>query len=366
MTNINWRSLAKPYIAELPLYEFGKPIDEIKRRFGLEHVIKIASHENPFGMSPKAMEAAQDALINGHRYPDGSQHDLSVALATFLNVEKEQLVLTNGSDQILRLLPQTFVQPGEEIMYSDYAWAAYRLTTQAIGAKANIVPMHALKNDVEAMAAAITPKTRLIFIANPNNPTGSYLNEEELVWFMKKVPGNVLVVLDEAYYEYAKSIPDYPNTQALQKDFPNLVITRTFSKAYGLAGLRIGYGIAHADIASTVNRLRLPFNVNSMGQRAAIAALGDQAFVQKTVEHTKRGMERLKEIVTEKSYTYAPSVTNFLPVNVGQDAFIVFEKLLEQGVITRPIANYGLKTYILVSIGTSEEIEQFGQALSKI
>jgi histidinol-phosphate aminotransferase len=357
-------NLATPGVRGLQPYVPGKPIEELEREYGVKNVIKLASNENPLGPSPKALAAAQAALVDIARYPDGGGFALKRALATKLGVLPEQVTLGNGSNDILEFAARAFVTAQDEVIFSQHAFAVYPIVTQAVGARAVEVPARDWAHDLDAMRAAITPRTRLIFIANPNNPTGTWLRRAALEAFLDKVPGSVIVVVDEAYFEYVEA-SDYPNTVAWLARYPNLVCARTFSKIYGLAGLRVGYGVSSAAIADILNRVRQPFNVNSVAQAAALAALGDDTHLDKARRVNTDGMRQLVQGFEQLGLDYIPSVGNFVCVEVGE-AGRVYEQLLRAGVIVRPVASYGMPRHLRVTVGLPAENQRFLEALKII
>ena len=352
--------LAPGYIRAIAPYHPGKPISELAREIGLDpdHIIKLASNENPLGVSPLAMQAA---LADIARYPDGNGFELKHALSQRYGVDMSQIVLGNGSNDVLELAARSFLMPELEAVYSQHAFAVYPLATQAAGAIGVEVPARDFAHDLDAMLRAITPRTRLIFLANPNNPTGTLIRSNELLAFLLAVPPSVVVVLDEAYNEY---LPDELKADSVGwlKEFPNLVVTRTFSKAYGLAGLRVGYAFAHPGVADLMNRVRQPFNVNSLALAAAAAGLNDREFVRRSFELNQSGMRRITHGLAQLGLAFIPSFGNFVSVKV-RDADGVFQRLLERGVIVRPIASYGMPDYLRVSIGLESENERFLEAL---
>jgi histidinol-phosphate aminotransferase len=357
-------NLATPGVRGLQPYVPGKPIEELEREYGVTNVIKLASNENPLGPSPKALAAARAALPDIARYPDGGGFALKRALATKLGVLPEQVTLGNGSNDILEFAARAFVTAQDEVIFSQHAFAVYPIVTQAVGARAVEVPARDWAHDLDAMRAAITPRTRLIFIANPNNPTGTWLRRAALEAFLDKVPGSVIVVVDEAYFEYVEA-SDYPNTVAWLARYPNLVCARTFSKIYGLAGLRVGYGVSSAAIADILNRVRQPFNVNSVAQAAALAALGDDTHLDKARRVNTDGMRQLVQGFEQLGLDYIPSVGNFVCVEVGE-AGRVYEQLLRAGVIVRPVASYGMPRHLRVTVGLPAENQRFLEALKII
>jgi histidinol-phosphate aminotransferase len=353
--------LAVPGVRGLQPYVPGKPIEELERDYGVRNVIKLASNENPLGPSPKALEAAKAALTEIARYPDGGGFALKRALATKLGVLPEQVTLGNGSNDILEFAARAFVTAQDEVLFSQHAFAVYPIVTQAVGARAVEVPARNWGHDLAAMRAAITARTRLVFIANPNNPTGTWLPRDALREFLDNVPENLIVVVDEAYFEYVEESA-YPDSIAWLARYPNLVCARTFSKIYGLAGLRVGYGISSPTVADLLNRVRQPFNVNSIAQAAALAALDDPAHLAKTRRLNTEGMQQLVQGFGQMGLSYIPSVGNFVCVEVGE-AGQVYEKLLRAGVIVRPIANYGMPRHLRVTVGRADENRRFLDAL---
>ena len=369
----NYIDLASPGVKGLKPYQPGKPIDELQRELGINEVVKLASNENPLGPSPRAMEAIQNQLIETARYPDGNGFVLKSALADHLGVTKAQITLGNGSNDVLELIARAFAGSNDEIIFSQYAFAIYPIVTQAINAKAVKVPAKNWGHDLDAMSVAVNGATKVIFIANPNNPTGTWLTEKQLLGFLQKVPRKVLVVMDEAYFEYASDarmgVADYPNAIKLLPRFPNLIVTRTFSKAYGLAGLRVGYSVSHEDIADLLNRVRQPFNVNHLGMVAAAAALDDGEYLQRSLQMNCEGLKQLQDGFNALGLEYIPSCGNFLSVEVGEkdgdSAANIYEALLREGVIVRPVANYNMPNHLRVSVGLASENERFLKALTK-
>ncbi|MFB1031315.1 MAG: histidinol-phosphate transaminase [Thauera sp.] len=356
-------SLAPDYIRAIMAYQPGKPISELAREMGIaeESIVKLASNENPLGMSVRARDAAIAAIGEISRYPDGGAFALKKALCARFGVEPAQLVIGNGSNDILELASQAFLAPGLSAVYSRHAFAVYPLATNARGARGIEVAAKNFGHDLDAMAAAIEPQTRVVFIANPNNPTGTFVPGAELEAFLAKVPRHVLVVLDEAYTEYLAPEQRYDSIAWLAR-FPNLLVSRTFSKAYGLAGLRVGYAIAHPEVADLMTRVRQPFNVSSVALAAAEAALDDDEFLARSAEVNRRGMAQLVAAFRELGLEWIPSAGNFVTFKVG-DAIGVNQALLRQGVIVRPIAAYGMPHWLRVSIGLPEENARFIEAL---
>jgi len=358
-------NLAVPGVRGLEPYQPGKPIEELEREYGVSGAIKLASNENPLGPSPRALAAARDALSDIHRYPDGNGFVLKSALARKHGIKPECITLGNGSNDILEFLARAFVQPENEVVFSEHAFAVYPIVTRAVGAKAVVTKAKNWGHDLTAMRAAVNTRTRLIFIANPNNPTGTWLKADELEEFLRAMSAHVLVAVDEAYFEYVEE-REYPNTIAWTAKYPNLVTTRTFSKAYGLAGLRVGYGISSPAIADILNRVRQPFNVNSVALAAATAALEDDAHVTRAVRTNRDGMRQLIDAFKEWGLEYVPSAGNFVCVDFKRPAGPVYEALLRQGVIVRPVANYGMPNHLRVTVGLPDENERFIKALEKV
>ncbi|MDR0564848.1 MAG: histidinol-phosphate transaminase [Azoarcus sp.] len=356
---------APAHIRSLSPYQPGKPISELARETGIpeKDIVKLASNENPLGMSQKAKAAAAAALEEGNRYPDGNAFALKAALAKKVGVDMAQLVIGNGSNDILEIATQTFLTPGTSAVFAQYSFAVYPLATLARGATCIQVPAQNYGHDLDAMRAAITPDTRILFIANPNNPTGTFLPGNKIEAFLAQIPQDVLVVLDEAYTEFLPPESRY-DAIAWIKKFPNLLVSRTLCKAYGLAGLRLGYAVAHPEVADLMNRVRQPFNVSVVAQAAAVAALKDQDFVEKVAENNRRGIAQLSAVFDELGLEWIPSFGNFITVRVG-DGAKVNQSLLAQGVIVRPIAGYGLPEWLRVSVGLPEENARFIEALRR-
>lgn len=356
--------LAPAYVRAIAPYQPGKPIAELAREMGLREtdIVKLASNENPLGPSPLALTAIERCLPDLARYPDGNGFELKAALANQYGVLPEQVVLGNGSNDVLEFAARAFLAPGLSAVYSQHAFAVYPLVVQAVGARGIEVPALDFGNDPQAMLAAMDATTRLVFLANPNNPTGTMLASDVLLKFIEQVPSDVLIVLDEAYYEYL-SPAVAPDSVAWLKRFPNLLIARTFSKAYGLAGLRVGFALAHADVAAMLNCVRQPFNVSSVAQAAAVAALGDAAHLRSSVELNTAGMQQIIAGLIKLKLEYIPSFGNFLSFRIG-NATAMYQRLLKRGVIVRPVANYGMPDYLRVSVGLEIENQKFLSALA--
>lgn len=359
-------ALAQPGVRKLSPYVPGKPVEELAREFGLrpDDIVKLASNENPLGPSPMAIAAIESVLPDMTRYPDGNGFALKQALADRLAVSPSMITLGNGSNDILELITRAFVGPQHEVVFSEHAFAVYPIVTQAVGARAVVVPAKDWGHDLDAMADAITADTRLVFVANPNNPTGTWIERAELERFLARVPEQVIVVLDEAYTEYVETT-DVPNGLDYLDRYPNLLVSRTFSKAYGLAALRVGYGICQPGIADAMNRVRQPFNVNSLAQAAAVATLSDDAYLAESRRINREGMAQLEAGFAALKLQWIPSRGNFIAVDVGRDAAPVFQALLRQGVIVRPVANYGMPNHLRVSIGLAEENQRFLDVLKQ-
>ncbi|MGZ8192926.1 MAG: histidinol-phosphate transaminase [Methylobacter sp.] len=355
--------LAVPGVQQLIPYKPGKPIEELEREFGLTRVIKLASNENPLGPGKKALAAIQAILQDMALYPDGSGFNLKQALAIKYAVEPDQITLGNGSNEILELVARAFLTPGLEVIFSQHAFAVYPIVTQAVGATAVVVPAVNYGHDLEAMLQSVTEKTRLVFIANPNNPTGTLLSQASLESFMNALPESCVCVLDEAYFEFVSRVEPINSIDWLKK-YPNLIITRTFSKAYGLAGLRVGYSLSSPQIADILNRVRQPFNNNALALAAAEAALTDFDHLQHTISINALGMEQLTDGFKNLGLEWIPSAGNFVLVDLKRLAQPVYEALLRKGVIVRPVANYELPNHLRISIGTHEENQLFLEALT--
>lgn len=356
---------APDYVRRIAPYQAGKPISELAREYGLNEpeIVKLASNENPLGVPESARRAMIEAAAEIARYPDSNGFDLKAAISRKYAVPAEWITLGNGSNDILELAAHALVQPGQSIVYAQYSFAVYALATQEVGARAIVVPARDFGHDMDAMLAAIAPDTRVVFVANPNNPTGTFVPAPMMERFLAKVPADVVVVLDEAYNEYLPVELRFDSSEWVRRH-PNLLVSRTFSKAYGLAGLRVGFGLAQTELTDLLNRVRQPFNVNSLAQAAAIAALDDQAFLDRSYEVNMQGLQRLQSALDAMGLQYVPSYGNFVLVRVG-DAATVFERLLRSGVIVRPVGAYGLPEWLRVSVGLPEENEKFLAALAK-
>ena len=357
--------LATRGVRGLTPYEPGKPLTDLQRELGRRDIVKLASNENPLGPGPRASAAIVAAVPDAARYPDGNATALRQGLAERVAVTPEALTLGNGSNEVLELVARAFLTPEHEVVFSEHAFAVYALVTQAVGAKAVETRASKWGHDLEAMAAAVTSRTRLVFIANPNNPTGTWLSARALRQFLDQVPTDVLVVVDEAYCEYVEH-EDYPNCVSWVAHYPNLIVTRTFSKAYGLAGLRVGWAVSHPGIAELLNRVRQPFNLNALAQAGASAALQDTSHLARTLDVNRAGRSQLQEAFASLGLEYIPSVANFVAVDVGRSAAGVYQGLLREGVIVRPVANYGLPNHLRVTVGQEPENARFVAALASV
>lgn len=364
MSTLDFRQLANSGVRELTPYQPGKPTEELERELGITSSIKLASNENPLGASPIAIAAGQSALANMHIYPDGGCFELKHTLATFLKVKPEQLTIGNGSENVLELIVKSYLRPGTSAVISQYAFLTIPILIQSYAATTKVVPANNWGHDIPNMIKAIDDSTRIIFIVNPNNPTGTYTSLSDFELLMKSVPADVLVVVDEAYSEYIHQA-DYPIVQSFLDRYPNLIITRTFSKVYGLAGLRLGYAISSPAVADILNRARLPFNVNSIAAKVACAALKDQAHVDKSIELNNKGMKQVTKALEQRGISYIPSIANFVTIEVS-DAVSTYQKLLLEGVIVRPLQAYGMPRHIRVTIGTHQQNERFIAALDNV
>lgn len=352
-------------ILKIQAYQPGKPIDEVKRESGLKDVIKLASNENALGPSPKAVKAISKSLTHLHRYPEGSCFYLKKALARHLNIKESNLLFGNGSDELIDIILKTIKEPDTEIITADTTFIEYEICGTVNGFRIARVPLDNFKFDLNAILLAVTEKTKVIFIANPNNPTGTYVNQNEVFSFLENLPKSVLVVFDEAYFEYVDE-KDFPRLIPLIQKNTNMIILRTFSKIYGLAGLRIGYMIANDAFIEAAQRVKQPFNVNSLAQIAAFHALGDRVFIQKAKNLVKKEKQFLYKELTDLGLSFQPSSANFIFVKMNYDAVMVFKKLLKKGIIIRHMEQYKLDRYCRITIGTRNENKKLIQALKKI
>jgi len=368
----NFLKNAVPGVQLLSPYLPGKPVEELERELGISNAIKLASNENPLGPSLKAIEAAQSVIGGVNYYPDGAGYKLSLALAKKHNVEQSCITLGNGSNDILELVGRAFLAPCNSAVYSEYSFAVYPLVVQAAGAESRVAkaypPDHSdmpYGHNLNEIYEQITTSTRVVFIANPNNPTGTWFEKDELNHFLSRVDSDVLIVLDEAYFEY---MPDElkPDTQELLKQYKNILITRTFSKIYGLAGLRIGYSISHPDIADILNRVRQPFNTSMPAQAAALAAIDDQDHVSNSANLNAAGLSQYAKAFADLGLNYIPSIANFIAVNLKKDAMPVYNELLKEGVIVRPVASYKMPEFLRITVGNEQQNNRVLKALQKV
>ena len=358
-------ALSNPGVQALQPYQAGKPAEELERELGIRDIVKLASNENPSGPSPAAVSAVQAALAGLTRYPDSNGYYLKQALSQRFSLATDQLTLGNGSNDLLELVARAFLREGVEAIYSEYAFIVYPLVVKACGATGIRVPARDYGHDLDAMADAVTEHTRVIFIANPNNPTGTLLTRQAFQQFMGRVPERVLVVLDEAYSEYTDQA-DTPDGLSLTSTYSNLIVTRTFSKAYGLAALRVGFAVANPVVTDLLNRVRQPFNVSSVAQAAAIAALSDREYLARTVSLNRLGLQQMQAGLAALGVSYIPSAANFITLDCEKDALPVFQALLEQGVIVRPLGVYAMPQHLRVTLGTETENQRFLDALKKV
>ncbi len=360
-------ALANPGVQGLQPYQPGKPVSEVARELGLEEsaIVKLASNENPLGPSQKAVDAMARAVGDLARYPDGNGFALKAALSAKYGIAAECFTLGNGSNDVLELVARAYVAPGDEVIFSEHAFAVYPIVTLGVGGVPVVAPAQDWGHDLAAMSDRISDKTRVIFIANPNNPTGTWLKRDALQTFLDGVPEHIIVVLDEAYCEYVDEA-DYPNGLLWLERYPNLVVTRTFSKLYGLAGLRIGYAVAGTSITNVLNRIRQPFNVNSVAMEGALAVLEDDAYLARSRQVNTDGLRQLEVGLTGLGLSWIPSIGNFVTFDTGGDANGIFDRLLQRGVIVRPIAAYGMPSHLRVSVGTEAENQQFLDALRAV
>ena len=370
--SVDFQTLAVKGVQGLSPYQPGKPIEELERELGISGILKLASNENPMGPSTMVVDALHEPVIEMDLYPDGNGFILKQKLSEKLGVSQSQITLGNGSNDVLDMIARAFLCEGREAIYSQYAFAVYPISIQAVGATAKVAKALPIDHDdnpyghdLEAMQALITDKTRVIFIANPNNPTGTWLEASALDNFLLKVPKSVLVVVDEAYFEYVQQA-DYPDTLQWLDKYPNLIVTRTFSKIYALASLRVGYAVCSEQIADLLNRVRQPFNVNTPALLAATAALDDSEHLEQCVEINTKGIKFWQAACQYRGLDYIPTVGNFITIDMGKDAAPIYDALLRQGVIVRPIANYGLPNHLRITIATPEQNQQCLDALDKV
>ena len=356
------KDLINSGINGLTPYEPGKPLEDLEREYGIKNAAKLASNENPLGPSPKVLKALKDVISGVHRYPDGNGFRLKEALSSKHSVDKEALTLGNGSNDIIELVARCFLSPNKNAIYSKYAFAVYPLIVKALGAEGIEVDTKDWGHDLQSMLDAINKQTKIVFIANPNNPTGTFIKKNEIIRFLEKVPKQVIVLLDQAYFDYSNYESDDASF-SLVEDFPNLVMSRTFSKAYGLAGLRVGYSVSSRSIADYLNRIRQPFNVNSLALAAAESALSDEAHLKKCLRINKDEKERLYDFFVLHGYEYIKSSTNFISFDCKDSSNKVFKSLLPKGVIARSMEIYKMPNHLRVTIGLPEENSAFMESL---
>jgi len=360
----DFRELANHFIRQLTPYQPGKPIEEVERELGITSSIKLASNENPLGASQSVLKAAQDALSNAHIYPDGGQYELKQALSTYLDLPPEHITVGNGSENILELIVKAYLHQGDSAVISQFAFLTIEILIRAANATLKVASATEWGHNVDNMLKAIDDKTRIVFLVNPNNPTGTYINKTDFEKLLKNIPPHIIIVVDEAYSEYIDR-SDYPTALSYLEQYPNLIISRTFSKVYGLAALRLGYAISSLEIADILNRARLPFNVNSIVAKAGCAALKDQDHVTKSTKMNASGMQQVEAGLRELKMPYIPSIGNFVAIDVG-DAKAIYQKLLHEGVIVRPLQAYNMPRHIRVTIGTEAQNQRFLVALKKV
>lgn len=360
------RDLVPEHILQITPYQPGKPIEELERELGITGSIKMASNENPLGPSPKAVEAMKDAILRANMYPDGGSFYLKSALSKKYGLPSSQIIVGNGSNEAIEILMRTVLTPSDEVVISEYSFIVYKLIAQAMGVKRNIVPTKDdYSHDLDAMADAITEKTKIVFVDNPNNPTGTMVNQEAFDRFMKRVPERVVVAVDEAYDDYVDAA-DFPNSLPYLNAGRRIVIFKTFAKIYGLGGVRLGCGLGPVELVDATNRIREPFNVNAIAQAAGVAALSDTEHVQKSKEVNAKGKAYLSKSFEEMGLPYIPTQANFITIDMGRDAAPVYQDLLKLGVIVRPIKGYGLPNHLRVTIGTEEQNTRFIEALKTV
>jgi len=361
------KSLVPDYIRELQVYQAGKPIDELAREKGLTRISKLASNENPLGPSPFAIREMTNGLWELHRYPDMHAYKLKTALSELYNLKRENIVLGNGSEGIMAYISRAFIRPGDEVLTSENTFIGFYILSRSVGAKLKTVPLTSdYKYDVKAMAENITEKTKVIYIANPNNPTGTYITKAEFDSLMKYVPEHVLVILDEAYFEFAKDKEDYPDSMDYRYD--NVITLRTFSKAYGLSGIRVGYGFGNEHLISNLTKVKLPFEPNLIAQLGAVGALEDTPHLERTLKNNTVLYEKTFKYLEDKNFRPIPSLTNFITIKTGTEEASndLFNLLLDEGVIIRPLRANEMPDFVRVSIGTPEEMDHFFEAMEKV
>lgn len=361
----DFSSLAVPGVRGLSPYQPGKPIEELERELGIKNIIKLASNENPLGTPASALSAINRALPQLALYPDGSAFNLKKKLAEKLSVLQEQITIGNGSNELLDLVARVFLSPADNAVVSRHAFIVYPIAVKALGAELRVAEDRDFGHDLDKMAALVDENTRVVFIANPNNPTGNWLGIVEIEDFLKKIPSSVIVVLDEAYHEFVEK-PDYASGLSVLKKYPNLIVSRTFSKAYGLAGLRVGYCVSHPQVADLLNRLREPFNVNSLALAAAEAVLDDADYLARSIAVNRAGIQQLEAGLRELGLSFIPSAGNFIAIDFGRDAAPLYQAFLQEGIIVRPVGVYEMPTWLRVSVGLPEQNARFLASCKKV
>jgi len=360
------KDYAQKYILQIKPYQPGRPIDEVKRELGLKEVVKLASNECPYGPSKKVLAAINRAAREINRYPDGGCFYLRKELARRLKVSGDQLIFGNGSDDIILMALRVFVGPEDEVIVARPSFLMYEIAALSLGAKTVGIALKDFRYDLERMTRAINARTKLIFIGNPDNPAGTYVTKNDLAAFLKAVPRRVLVFIDEAYFEFAANNRDYPDSLALLKEYENIIVTRTFSKIYGLAGLRIGYGVAQPPVVELLNRVREPFNVNSLAQSAALAALQDSAYYRRISREIEQEKKKIYKALRKLSLAFVESATNFILIDVGQKGSPVAQRLMREGVIVRDMTAWGMDEFIRITIGSKQENQKLIKALARV
>jgi histidinol-phosphate aminotransferase len=357
--------LGKKHIKETKPYQAGKPIEEVERELGLSDIVKLASNENPLGPSPKAIAAAARALIDVHLYPDALYFNLRQKLSEYTGVDLQNITLGNGSENCLECLIKAYIDEGDKVVMDQYAFATIRILVKAYGAEEVLVPSQNFRHDVHAIAASVDTHTKMVFVVNPNNPTGTYITQNELVYLLDTVSSDTIVVVDEAYFEYLDK-PDYPDTIKLLDKYDNLVISRTFSKVFGIAGLRLGYLLSSFRVSELLHRARMPFNVNNCAVAAGIASLDDTEFLAKTRKANTDGLLQVSRGLEELGISYTPSVGNFIMADMKTNALDIYNDILHKGVIVRPLVPYGLPNHLRITIGTYEQNVKLLQVLKEV
>jgi histidinol-phosphate aminotransferase len=362
---IDFSTLAVPGVRGLSPYQPGKPIDELERELGIKNIIKLASNENPLGTPSSAVAAIENALPQLALYPDGSAFNLKTKLAQKLSVTAGQITVGNGSNELLDLVARVFLSPSDNAVVSRHAFIVYPIAVKALGAELRVADAKNFGHDLDKMAALVDANTKVVFIANPNNPTGNWLGIAEIESFLQKIPSSVIVVLDEAYHEFVEK-PGYASGLSVLNSYPNLIVSRTFSKAYGLAGLRVGYCVSHQQIADLLNRLREPFNVNALALAAADAVLDDTDFLARSIAINRAGMQQLETGLRELGLSFIPSAGNFVAIDFGRDAAPLYQAFLQEGIIVRPVGVYEMPNWLRVSIGLPDQNARFLSSCKKV